>query len=304
MIYEYALEPDLVAGWYTRETAKYIAMSFGLGTGRLVSRFPKYWKRLVWEAFTGRRGDLDQSRLEVLLSLITEVTVERRGAPYDVKLDWVTNARVEHARRQFRAILARSNPNNEEGVLRYSEIDYGTAPWEAPHGLVIKRRAEAIASALEPMLHCCSGVVLIDPHFRPQELRFRRPLEALLKMLVANRTPGEVPNVEIQTSGDWEAAAFQSLCASKLPSIMPAALKITIKILKPRDGGETLHNRHILTNLGGVELGAGLDEGDEGESEDLNLLARDQYLQRWAQYMNDPSAFDLVAPAFTIRGAA
>ncbi len=47
MVYEYALEPELVATWGNRQDFRYFVEKFGLGQPRIVSRYPKPWKRLV-----------------------------------------------------------------------------------------------------------------------------------------------------------------------------------------------------------------------------------------------------------------
>ena len=72
--------------------------------------------------------------------------------------------------------------------------------------------------------------------------------------------------------------------------------------LRERDGGERLHNRYILTDLGGVIFGVGLDEGDEGSMDDIHLLARTQYDERWRQYGSEAPAFDRPERAITIKG--
>jgi hypothetical protein len=61
-----------------------------------------------------------------------------------------------------------------------------------------------------------------------------------------------------------------------------------VRRLGQKTGGEKLHNRYILTDLGGVAFGVGLDEGDDGETDDLTLMDRALYELRWSQYDGDP----------------
>ena len=61
-----------------------------------------------------------------------------------------------------------------------------------------------------------------------------------------------------------------------------------------RHGSDRLHNRYVLTDVGGVSLGVGLDEGKEGETDDISLLTREQFLKRWAQYVDNDGTFDCV----------
>ena len=76
-----------------------------------------------------------------------------------------------------------------------------------------------------------------------------------------------------------------------------------IRRLRERSGQEKLHNRYILTELGGVSLGVGLDEGQDGATDDLVLLDRGVYYERWKQYASDPPAFDLLEEAVEVTGA-
>jgi hypothetical protein len=47
MLREFALDPDLLSNW---QDFRFFASQFGTSQGRLISRFPKHWKRLVVEA--------------------------------------------------------------------------------------------------------------------------------------------------------------------------------------------------------------------------------------------------------------
>ena len=65
-------------------------------------------------------------------------------------------------------------------------------------------------------------------------------------------------------------------------------MRIVVRRLNQKAGGERLHNRYILTDLGGVAFGIGLDDGNDGETDDLILMDRAQYELRWSQYAGDP----------------
>ena len=54
-----------------------------------------------------------------------------------------------------------------------------------------------------------------------------------------------------------------------------------------------LHNRYILADIGGVQFGVGLDEGDQGTTDDITLLSADSYQRRVAEYSGPRHAFDL-----------
>ena len=295
MIYEYAIEPDLVATWTDREDFRYFMSSFGLGQGRLVSRYPKRWNRLVWEAFNST-DDFAQKRLEELLVRLSERMVRRHNIPRDVdSTSWFENAEREHERRPFHAILARNNPKNHAHVLAGSEIGDESARWKVEHGHPVKRNAVEMAKVVAPMLKCSSIVIFVDPHFGPEPLRYRRPFEAFLEQMVRHR-PGEMPKrIEVHTAAEYTGTEefFRGECKRRLRRCVPEGIQVLVRRLKQKQDGEKLHNRYILTDLGGVAFGTGLDEGNEGETDDITLMDRDQYQLRWSQYGgNPPAGFD------------
>lgn len=84
MIYEYALEPQLVAAWASdKQKYKSILKEFGLGSGRSVSRFPnKVWIKKAIEAFRdggiASNRELDEKRLFELIKRFKENMVLRK----------------------------------------------------------------------------------------------------------------------------------------------------------------------------------------------------------------------------------
>ncbi len=301
MIHEYALEPELVATWTDRRTCHSIKENFGLGQGRVVSQYPEDWKHLVRDASRGNndlaQNDLAQKRLVELLVHLSEQMVRRSDAQWDGEsTSWLENAEREHKRRPFHAIVALTNPKSLAHVLTECEID-DSALWKVEHGRHVKRNAVEMAEVVAPMLECSSDVIFVDPYFRPGLQRCRRPFKAFLERMVRQR-PDEMPTrIEVHTSDKFKDTKtdkfFQRKCDAKLHKCVPKGMKVLVRRLKKKQDGEQLHNRYILTDLGGVAFGTGLDEGKEGETDDITLMARDQYQLRWSQYGgNPPAGFD------------
>ena len=98
MIYEYALEPEMVSAWGRLHNQRFFLREFGLGQGRLVSRYPKKWARKVWESFGGD-NDMDKKRLEELLVRLQETMIKRKDCVWDdAQETWIENALLEHVR--------------------------------------------------------------------------------------------------------------------------------------------------------------------------------------------------------------
>ncbi len=298
MIHEYALEPELVATWTDPSICRSFKENFGLGQGRVVSQYPEHWNHLVRDASRGNndlaQNDLAQKRLVELLVHLSEQMVRRSDAQWDGKsTSWLENAECEHKRRPFHAILARTNPKSLAHVLTECEIG-DSALWKVGHGRHVKRNAVEMAEVVAPMLECSSDVIFVDPYFRPGVQKWRRPFKAFLERMVRQR-PSEMPTrIEVHTSNKFDDDKtdkfFRGKCDAKLHKCVPEEMKVLVRRLKQKQNGEKLHNRYILTDLGGVTFGIGLDEGNEGETDDITLMDRGQYELRWSQYGGDPPA--------------
>ena len=307
MIYEYALEPELVATWTDRRDYRYFMQSFGLGQGRVVSRYPKRWKRLVWNAFADT-DDFARTRLEELLKRLSERMVHRSNIHWEANsVSWLENAEREHERRPFHAIVARTNPKNHAYVLTESDIDEDSAArWKVNRGCLVARSAEAMADAVASLLRCSSDVIFVDPNFGPERPRFLRPFEVFLERMVCQRPGGAPKRIEVHTAakGTGTEEFFRGECETRLRRCVPEGMRVLIRRLNQKPGGEKLHNRYILTNLGGVSFGIGLDDGADGETDDITLMDRDQYELRWSQYDGDPpSGFEQKETPVEVIGA-
>ena len=76
--------------------------------------------------------------------------------------------------------------------------------------------------------------------------------------------------------------------------MVPPQLHLTVRTLEEVGRGEALHNRYILTDVGGLQFAYGLDE-KRGTYDDLSVLGADSYLMRWSQYANGAPEFKQVS---------
>ena len=325
MIHEYALEPKLVASWHDRMRGRFFIDKFGLGTGRIVSRYPGNWKRQVWDAFnetfdgTPSEKEKARGRIEELIKQFATAMTKRSGLPGDGP-NWFANAEEEHERKSFYAILARDNPYHNTGVMREGDVlEYKAKAWNVPEGaILISRTAEEMAKCVAPMLRCATKILFVDPYFRATEERFLKPLamflqnvdtQALKRGMIELHTKAlrkrcaiELHTADRDKAPSWQV--FQQECKDKLPSILPADVLLTVYRWKNREGGEKLHNRYILTDIGGVSFNTGLDEGDSGTTDDVSRLSADTYAKRWSDYAGPNLAFEPDGEPFPIEGQA
>jgi hypothetical protein len=312
MLHEYAVEPELVGSWCDRTSGRYFFDKFGLGSPRIMSRYPrKRWKKLVWEAWKKRSSydDSARKRMEELIQRLSEVVVMRRDAIWRPDRTWLDNAVEEHERIPFHAIVARSNPSAHPKVLVADTLDERPALWNKPHGMLVSRTADGISDSVRDMLRAACKIVFVDPYFSPSPDRgYVEVLAACLRSCLKQRIPDTPPRIRIFTSNGserdrgCEPRFFESECRGRLPARLPSGQRVTISCLKERFKGERLHNRYILTELGGVSLGAGLDERSGAATDDIFVLTRELYEKRWQQYVREPRAFDQPGTEIVVVG--
>jgi len=303
MIYEYALEPEMVAKWGDLKTRGFFLHAFGLTTGRLVSRYPKNWAKRVWKAFDGD-NQMDRKRLEELLARLQETMIKRKDFIWDDgNGGWLENALLEHDRHPFKAIFVSRNPKKKCNAILVEEevFDIHCTGWENPHGRTVNRKANDMAAAVKMMLSRCQWVKFIDPHISPGRSDYRRSLRAFLNILADQRPVGPVKKIEIHTGVHPGTADFLRDSFEKL---IPNGVQVTLYQWQEKPGGQILHNRYILTDLGGVSFHHGLDAGKEGEKDDINRLSREQYVLRCQQYNAKAPAFLQGAEPLVVKGSA
>ncbi len=306
MIHEYALEPELVASWHNRSDSRFFIEHFGFNqtgdaTGRVVAQYPKKWEKRVWDAFSANSGQSTRSfetrrRIETLLRELKKTLIRRPNISWDDQRTWLENAEQENTRHPFHAILACDNPRNKPNVVRGDDVLDDTPPlWRVRPAIPVERQAMKMANHLEPMLRCATKIFFVDPYFRALEPRFQNPLREFLRIICDGSRP---VTLEYHTACYDNAPAwdhFQQECQDALPDIIPRGFELTVRRWEERPRGERLHNRYILTDVGGVQFPHGLDEGTG--TDDISRLSREIYRKRCNDYGH--SGFN---PAFDLEG--
>ncbi|MBF0417609.1 MAG: hypothetical protein HQL86_05100 [Magnetococcales bacterium] len=307
------MDPELVASWHDRREYAFFAGRFGMDAGRVVSSWPKgnvkHWEKLAVDAlkskFTGGdpKFDMAVSRLTALLSHLSKAMI-KRPRRHSFNGDWLQETEAEHGNRSFYAILSQTNPRQQPFVVTSDELTSGTITdeknaqhWEVPPAPSPSRNADELAQAVAPILRCCQRAVFVDPHFDPDPYRprFLNTLREMLAILWGQNRGLDVLQAELHISADKKGESeILRKCRAHLPGIIPHGRKISVVIWKSRAGGEKLHNRYLLTDIGSVGFGVGLDEADEAkkvghnESDDLFRLSSAQHVKRWGQYVSAP----------------
>jgi len=295
MIYAYAIEPAVAVTWCDWTEYRFVYDKFGLGTPRMLLELPKFskWKKAAYLiAETQDLSELDRTRLAEIFKLLGERRVRHEDRVYNRDISWLENAEAEYGRHPFAAIIAMANPRSHAAVIPERVLGASDdSRWDKPFAITPTRYARALAEAVRAMLENCSELHLVDPHFGPGNPRHRVVLEELLTVAMSKRD--SALRVTLHCSNKSTLESFQGSTA-RMKSRLPNGIALYFKRWNKRDGGEKFHNRYILTDLGGVTLGIGLDGGRDTETEDINLMSAEQYQLRWSQFAGQDGRLDLI----------
>jgi hypothetical protein len=294
MLHEFAVEPSLLNNW---ARFRYVTEKFDFHQGRLISRYPRKWVRMVYESLEGV-SEIDRKKIEIKLQGIDAKMISRKN-DWDVDLNWLQNAEQEHGKQAFHAILSAENPRNHCHVLREQDLDESVPLWNIPDQRTIQRNATEMANTLEPIFRIAKKLVFVDPYFDSAK---KTAVNALKAYLHHCKTLPDYPEIIFFTKDNGNCN-FQQECEQKLANLIPIGKKITLAYCAAQSGSDGLHNRYVLTDRGGVSLGWGLDEGSAGQTDDVGLLAQAVYAQRWDQYCGAIPTFTK-QKEFIIAGSA
>ncbi|MDH5672825.1 MAG: hypothetical protein OEZ06_11790 [Myxococcales bacterium] len=292
MFYEYAMEPSVISTW---ERARYFLGAFGPWKGRFLAQYPRRWKRMVYEGLAC--ADIEKKRIEERLAALDGRVFSRRSsAEYDGTVPWIDNAMVEHRRVPFRAILAEGGTGG--GVVHPDEVDEQCELWRVETGHLVPRAAAAFVAMVDLLLRASTRVVLVDPYFRADQNDKAQPLVAFCRAI-----EGQGKDVEVHFSDEPRGYDPCMRDAQRaLPRLLPPGTAVTLRCWKHRTGGPRLHNRYLLTDIGGVKFGDGIELGDPGHEDHLSILDEPSRARLWDQYTGPAPAFDEAGAPQTFVG--
>ena len=255
MIYEFAISPTLCIDW---QDLRFFLATFGRGEGRLLSDIPsKKWMRLArMEIRNSENRQVMKKRLVTGAEKLYRKAIYRRNyVPELGNVSWIDHAISAHKDRPFQAILTNCYDGDEECVLAIEQDFIGNDRWEISPDDTIERSARKMVEVIQPMLNCSREVVLVDRNFDPDKHRWRPFLVELVTFLSKRNFSPSIKKIDYHSGDKISEKHLKFLCGKYLLKDLPPDIKINFFIW-PWD---ELHDRYILTDVGGVDFGIGLD---------------------------------------------
>jgi hypothetical protein len=290
LVCEFAVDPTAIDDW---QTLRFLDASFGWERGRLIARFPKDWFQMVYERLA--KGLASDTKVEICLQSLKGKLI-RLGRPKKLGPgNWLSNARHEHARFPFRAIIARENPDAEPFILKIDELHDTTPLWQVPTDSAVPRDAEEMAAVIAHLLCHATEVTFIDPYFHPKKKKFTYPLQAFCKAAKNPAHQSKTFHYHLAKSAEWVVAQFEADCHAELPFMIPVGITVEFHIWSERLGGQSFHDRFVCFREGAIFWGQGLDDSPHTDGVvNVRLLSDAALKLRSSEFAKETSPFDWV----------
>lgn len=273
MLSEYAVEPAAIgADW---RTFKDLIDRFGADKGRLISRLPTKWeKKVIQAAKDAGVPDVRMSSIIERLSHSKHKVVDF-NRDYDHEADWIGNALREHGTRPFKAIICGAGKGTSAEAMDPDDCSDAHPLFRATTSCDVTRIADQIADALHTMTAVSKEVDIVDPYFdlRPAKGNYLATLVSLLARLA--RAPGQTKAIRIHFRDHDTRPSAEILArdgSAQVKGLLPPGYRIEFYAWSEKLGGEDFHDRYVLTELGGIMIGAGLSADGPEESAAFTLL--------------------------------
>ena len=289
---EYAVDPQSLTDYASLRT---LFQSFVGSPVRLISDCPRNWHREILALINGLSdegiGPNKRKGLKRQLQKLcgTNVCKNRTTDHWGRGERWLVYAEKEHEKSRFDAILSAGDPANPEHPVYPLDELFFDAPdcWGEPLQRHVRRAASEIIAQALPTLRISRRIILVDPYFwftQPRWNNYRPLLVELFNVIADLNFNQGIRKLEIHTS-DRHANAERFLRSHVFP-LMPDGAVVQCKIWPKA----AMHDRFILTDVGGVFLGQGLGEFELSEDEEVlvGVLERDTFRKELAKLQGSP----------------
>jgi len=85
---------------------------------------------------------------------------------------------------------------------------------------------------------------------------------------------------------------FEANSRASLSGLLPHGVQLTVTRWRKHPGGREFHDRYILTDVGGVEITPGIDEGVAGQCYTLRVVGKMDALNYSARFAPESTVYE------------
>lgn len=316
-LHEIAIEPTSLQ---TLRDVQLVLGYAGFAKGRLIANFPergpskeKADEDWAWRVVQSVKKTQVGKAIKVRELLIHERTKIIRSKRYfDHGIGWIENARREHTKTPFGAIVT-EDPGACDAECALDDFSGDNLPHslrEDQHVQALPKRPKMFAEALMPMLRWAKALRFVDPYLmrinKMGELQFSNAHAKVVQEISRQLNMlDRVPNIiEFHLKSLTNEPQEQLLkFAEGMKEHLPKSWTARAFLWKDGDGTRRFHARYILTDLGGAGSDYGLDQGNSMDDEtDLYLLPEPLRARRSSEFSETGVAFHRATEPIVFSG--
>lgn len=279
MIYEYALDPKFIIELLDKkDTVNRLCDTLCDGRGCAISKYPS---NLEGHALDHAREQEQvakdpklkakwQQRINHLPTLMHDLLGPAMRVQRFNTLPWDGSFVDEHNRFPFYTILTQEINNPDR--LPFKDLNWlrtrGCLLFNHSDGVATIRNPNRLCEAIRPLLQNSSKISFIEPYFSAED-RFKRVYELYFKAIASAssiRTKDGTRELSIICSAgvrtghqEMPSEEFEKSCKETYQGILPPGFTLIIHRIKKIDYKQEIHDRFILTDIGGITIGHGTD---------------------------------------------
>ena len=257
MLKEYAIDPA-VAGDFSN--LRQISNLFDFSNPRRISRFPKRWERMVYEA-AAPLGDMNAKRVEEKLKQFkgSKGCLCGFGRGYDPAKKWVDNAFAANSAKPFSAIICDNYDNN---CVKIDDLEDTHTLLVAPNSQQITKSIENYKNIFDEIFVSVKNICIVDPYFSTHEPKSIKLYSHWFRLL-NDRSDVASVNLFIISSADRKGGPYslgqESTLISQTQRVYAnnQTLKFNIRAkLVPHN--DDMHDRFIITDIAAFSISSSL----------------------------------------------
>lgn len=263
MIREFGVDPTLIDS-EANTLRLYTLLNFK--NYAFIRKFPDNWEGKVRNSIK-EKAKAKLRAIEILRKLSSNlidcpINMKGNDFKYEESQIWIVNAEKYHKINPFDGFVSNKNPNRTPNVFSLASEEL-VSFIESNDGIV-RREANVMANSVKTLLIHSKEIHFVDPYFSDMKERRLRPLKAFIDIIAERENIDglKLNRIVFHTSSNCNKAnSVNEIERKMIQKIAPSLCKnMTIEIVLWDI--QDLHNRHILTDIGGVDWGIGLDDDD------------------------------------------
>ena len=281
---EFLVEPSSVNNPHD---LKYLLDKFGFFKGRFIGKFPKDWKKQIFQNISSL-PDMEQKRIKRLLEKSKDCLVPS-GQSFEPSLSWLDNAHKQVLQKNFEGIVTATS--NQWGYPELSEVDEDYLV--GGHDVRILGKAQLYTDITHRLLKLSHEIVLVDPY-----LHLDKPAcEKVMSSFIETAQQGKCRSFVIWSREEKSGMkGYQQMLERKYKPKLAKGTRLTVKLVDDTGSVEKMHARLMLSTLGGFRFDQGFAEIPDNRYVDVAILTKETHDQhcRWYLDPGSPNDFEVV----------